>query len=81
MRKWESEKHRSWRTPAEGFKGHVTLTDLCWVSQESAERVVGLWYNWIMKKNWVQDSCWTHQSACRRLRKSRWAMERWKKIH
>ena len=24
MRKWESEKHKSWRMPAEGFKGHVT---------------------------------------------------------
>ena len=23
MRKWESEKHKSWRIPAEGFKGHV----------------------------------------------------------
>ena len=23
MRKWESEKHKSWCIPAEGFKGHV----------------------------------------------------------
>ena len=23
MRKWESEKHKSWSMPAEGFKGHV----------------------------------------------------------
>ena len=23
MQKWESEKHQSWRMPAEGFKGHV----------------------------------------------------------
>ena len=23
MRKWESEKHKSWGLPAEGFKGHV----------------------------------------------------------
>ena len=23
MRKWESEKHKSWGIPAEGFKGHV----------------------------------------------------------
>ena len=23
MRKWESEKHKSWGMPAEGFKGHV----------------------------------------------------------
>ena len=23
MRKWESEKHKSWGWPAEGFKGHV----------------------------------------------------------
>ena len=23
MRKWESEKHKSWSIPAEGFKGHV----------------------------------------------------------
>ena len=23
MRKWESEKHKSWCTPADGFKGHV----------------------------------------------------------
>ena len=23
MRKWESEKHQSWKMPAEGFKGHV----------------------------------------------------------
>ena len=23
MKKWESEKHRSWRLPAEGFKRHV----------------------------------------------------------
>ena len=24
MRKWESEKHKNWRMPAEGFEGHVT---------------------------------------------------------
>ena len=24
MTKWESEKHKSWCMPAEGFKGHVT---------------------------------------------------------
>ena len=23
MREWESEKHKSWSMPAEGFKGHV----------------------------------------------------------
>ena len=23
MQKWESEKHKSWDLPAEGFKGHV----------------------------------------------------------
>ena len=23
MRNWESEKHKSWSIPAEGFKGHV----------------------------------------------------------
>ena len=23
MKKWESEKHKSWGMPAEGFKGHV----------------------------------------------------------
>ena len=23
VRKWESEKHKSWGIPAEGFKGHV----------------------------------------------------------
>ena len=23
MRKWESEKHKSWGMPAEGFKGHA----------------------------------------------------------
>ena len=23
MKKWESEKHKSWSMPAEGFKGHV----------------------------------------------------------
>ena len=23
MKKWESEKHRSWGLPVEGFKGHV----------------------------------------------------------
>ena len=22
MKKWESEKHRSWSMPAEGFEGH-----------------------------------------------------------
>ena len=25
MRKWESEKHKSWCTPTEGFKGHVAI--------------------------------------------------------
>ena len=23
MKRWESEKHKSWSMPAEGFKGHV----------------------------------------------------------
>ena len=23
MKKWESEKHKSWSIPEEGFKGHV----------------------------------------------------------
>ena len=25
MRKWESEKHKSWSMPAEEFKGHVAI--------------------------------------------------------
>ena len=42
MRKWESEQHKSWGSPVEGFKGHVA-TDVA-----SGELVVGRWCNWIM---------------------------------
>ena len=27
MKEWESEKHKSWSMPAEGFKGHVATDD------------------------------------------------------
>ena len=34
MKKWESEKHKSWCMPAEGFMGHVatdgSLAGYCW---------------------------------------------------
>ena len=50
MIKWESEKHKSWRMPSEGFKDHVA-TDML----GSGEHVVGLWCSWITMKNW--DPC------------------------
>ena len=39
-RKWESEKHKSWSTPAEGFKGHVA-TDGSLL--ENAGKWGGMW--------------------------------------
>ena len=51
MKKWESEKHKSWGMPAEEFKGHVATDG----SLASGEQVVGQWCSWIMMKNW--DPC------------------------
>ena len=50
MKKWESEKHKSWGLPAEGFKGQVAT--VFWALQESGEHVVGQWCNWIFMENW-----------------------------
>ena len=47
MMKWESEKHKSWSMPAEGFKGHVT-TDGSLLGKGrkvGRETVGGRWYS------------------------------------
>ena len=48
-RKWESEKHKSWSMPAEGFKGHVA-TDGSLLA--SGEHVVEQWYSWTTMERW-----------------------------
>ena len=53
MKKWESEKHKCWDMPAEGFKGHVA-TDGSLLGTAAKWRACG-WSvvaNWIMMKNW-----------------------------
>ena len=45
MRKRESEMHKSWSLPAEGFNGHV-VTD----GSLHGELVVGQWYSWTTMK-------------------------------
>ena len=52
MKKWESEKHKNWGLPAEGFKAMLLRTDPCWEEQESGEHVAGQWCSWIMMRRW-----------------------------
>ena len=52
VKKWESEKHKSWSMPAEGFKGHAATNGSRLVSLENGEHVVGQWCSWIMKRRW-----------------------------
>ena len=83
MKKWESEKHRSWRMPAERFKGHVATGG-------SLLGTAGKWRacGWSMVQLDFdeelgplygeggadglplssQESDWLHQSACRQQR-------------
>ena len=42
LRKWESEKHKSWSMPAEGFKGHVA-TDGSLLGKAGKWGVVSMW--------------------------------------
>ena len=51
-RKWESEKHRSWSMPAEGFKGHVATDGSLLGNAGKWEPLVGQWYSWTMMKRW-----------------------------
>ena len=48
MKKWESEKHKSWSMPAEGSTGHVaadgSLVVSMWLGSE--------WCSWITMKRW-----------------------------
>ena len=41
MTKWESEEHKSWGMPAEGFKGHLASDGSLLERLESGELVVG----------------------------------------
>ena len=52
MKKWESERHKTWGLPAEGL---LLRTAPCWEEQENGEHVAGQWCSWIMTKNW--DPC------------------------
>ena len=53
MKKWESEKRKSWSMPAEEFKGHVaTDGTLLGIAGKWGEHVVGQWCNWNIMKNW-----------------------------
>ena len=42
MKKWESEKHKSWSIAAEGFKGHVATDGSLLVSKRLGSGAVGL---------------------------------------
>ena len=50
--KVESEKHKSWGMPAEGFKAALPLTAPCWETLASGEHVVGQWYSWTTMRRW-----------------------------
>ena len=52
--KWESEKHKSWGMPAEGFKGHVAV-DGSLLGNAGEWGVVVQWYSWTTMKRW--DHC------------------------
>ena len=51
-RKWESEKHKSWSMPAEGFKGHIATDGSLLGTAGKWEHVVGLCCTWITMKIW-----------------------------
>ena len=48
----ESEKHKSWGIPAEGFKNHVATDGSLLGTAGIGEHVAGQWCRWIMMKNW-----------------------------
>ena len=51
-KKWESEMHKSWSLPAEGFEIHVATDGILLVAGKwRTEHVVGQWCSWIMMKN------------------------------
>ena len=53
MRKWESEKHKSWGLPAEGFKGHVaTDGSLLGNAGKWGSMWVGQWCSWTPMERW-----------------------------
>ena len=52
MRKWESEKHKSWGMPAEGFKGHIATYGSLLGNAGKWKHVVGQWCSWTMMKLW-----------------------------
>ena len=58
MRKWDSEKYKSWGMPAEGSKGHVA-TDGSSLGNDGKRRAcVGQWYRWTAMKRW------NHRMTC-----------------
>ena len=52
MTKWESEKHKSWGIPVEGFRGRVATDGSLLGKAGKWEIVVGQWYSWTMMKRW-----------------------------
>ena len=45
MKKRESEKHKNWSMPAEGFKGLVAADGPFWETLASGQHLVGQWYS------------------------------------
>ena len=68
MKKWESEKHKSWACQQKASKATLQLTPLFWVPLESGELVAGQWRSWIMMKNWCLcmgcGATWRQNSGC-----------------
>ena len=61
--KWESEKHKRWGVPMEGFKGHVATDGSLQGKTGKWELVVGQW-SWIMTKRW--DHCTGYMAQWKR---------------
>ena len=46
MRKWESEKDKSWGCQQKASRATWPVTARCWERPESGELVVGQWHSW-----------------------------------